>query len=359
LVIMAAITMLVAGGYVLDWSWTGFGDYVTPSASQGQEFQRGKTLWDWLDLLIVPVVLAVGGLLFKRAERQDERAYANQRVQHECEMALDRQRENALQIYLDRMSDLLLTANLRESTDCAEVRAVARSRTLIALQTLNNQRKYVVLRFLCESGLVDVDNPIINMRGSDFRGVDLQRVDLSESDLHEANLKDATLNRADLFRSNLHGVDLSGADLNGAAMFKTNLVGANLHSATLSLSELNEADLTGADLRAAKLKEARLQQAILIGVDLREADLTKADLRGADLSGARLDNATLDGADLSGAYLFGASLRNASLRHARLSEAVLIEADVSNSDMTDAELAAEQMLDVKSCESAIVPFRAS
>lgn len=31
------------------WDWTGFGD---------------KTAWDWMQLLIVPVVLAVGALLF-------------------------------------------------------------------------------------------------------------------------------------------------------------------------------------------------------------------------------------------------------------------------------------------------------
>jgi hypothetical protein len=30
----------------------------------------GVTLWNWLDLLIVPVVLAVGGYLFSRSERQ-------------------------------------------------------------------------------------------------------------------------------------------------------------------------------------------------------------------------------------------------------------------------------------------------
>jgi len=36
--------VLVYGGYVLGWAWTGF---------------RGNTLWDWLELLVVPFVLPV------------------------------------------------------------------------------------------------------------------------------------------------------------------------------------------------------------------------------------------------------------------------------------------------------------
>jgi hypothetical protein len=38
-----------------------------------------KTLWDWLDLLIVPTVLAIGGYLFTQAERQATEAAAERR----------------------------------------------------------------------------------------------------------------------------------------------------------------------------------------------------------------------------------------------------------------------------------------
>jgi hypothetical protein len=57
---------------------------------------RGKTLWDWLQLLIVPFALAIVALLFQRTTtRTDERQFA-----------LDNQREEALQAYIDRMSKL-------------------------------------------------------------------------------------------------------------------------------------------------------------------------------------------------------------------------------------------------------------
>jgi hypothetical protein len=80
---------------------------------------RGKTLWDWLQLLIIPAVLAVGGYLFNyttsRNERQAteqraqvEREAASKRDQTERDIASDNQHEAALQAYIDKISELLL-----------------------------------------------------------------------------------------------------------------------------------------------------------------------------------------------------------------------------------------------------------
>ncbi len=57
----------------------------------------GVSLWDWLKLLIVPVVLAIGGYLFTRSENRATQAAAERRAQDE-----------ALQAYLDQMSNMLL-----------------------------------------------------------------------------------------------------------------------------------------------------------------------------------------------------------------------------------------------------------
>jgi hypothetical protein len=86
---LAALVVLVRLGY--DHAWTGFGQ-----SEVNQAVQPAKTLWDWLGLLIVPVVLAVGGYLFNSSQNR-----ATQR-------AAERQaRADALQAYLDHMSDML------------------------------------------------------------------------------------------------------------------------------------------------------------------------------------------------------------------------------------------------------------
>jgi hypothetical protein len=73
--------IIVICSYLFGWKWTGL---------------PKRTLWDWLELLIVPVVLAVGGYLFTRSENRTTRTAAERRAQDE-----------ALQAYLDGMAQLL------------------------------------------------------------------------------------------------------------------------------------------------------------------------------------------------------------------------------------------------------------
>src|SRR6266487_5615358 len=62
---------------------------------------RGKTLWDWLQLLIIPLALAVIALLFNLANSRTERQIAKDRYKQDQQIALDKQREDLLQTYLD------------------------------------------------------------------------------------------------------------------------------------------------------------------------------------------------------------------------------------------------------------------
>src|SRR5215211_9058093 len=75
---------------------------------------RGKTVWDWMALLIVPLVLVVIGLVFtmlQDARQQDlesQRAnqaqkIENQRAEAERELAVQRAQDEALQAYLSQM----------------------------------------------------------------------------------------------------------------------------------------------------------------------------------------------------------------------------------------------------------------
>ncbi|HYU76097.1 MAG TPA: pentapeptide repeat-containing protein [Ktedonobacteraceae bacterium] len=239
-----AITVLVVGvlalltfGYLLRWAWTGF---------------LTKTLWDWLQLLIIPVVLAVAGFWLNQIQKSREEKITERRAKSEQETTLNNQREAALQGYIDTMSELLLEKHLGELTpegkvkpEYEEVRKIARVRTLTVLQQLDAIRKFSVLLFLHESRLIDKGDKCI-----------------------------VTLDIANLQRADLQGIHLENAQLCGA--------------------KLQEANLSGADLSGADLKDVNLQRANLTGVDLREAYLKGVDLGGADLSGALLDRADLE-----------------------------------------------------------------
>src|SRR5829696_962861 len=80
-------------------------------------YRYGITLWDWIKLLVVPAVIAGGGIWFNVQQREREQHIANDRAQDE-----------ALQAYLDQMNSLLLEHNLRTSGANSDPRTLARAR---------------------------------------------------------------------------------------------------------------------------------------------------------------------------------------------------------------------------------------
>jgi hypothetical protein len=228
-VVWAAMATGLRAGYTQENTWTGFRDYQPKIG----EPERGKTLWDWLDLLIIPAVLAVGAYLVNRNSQRNDQRRADRENAIEREIASERNQEAALQTYLDRMTELLLEKDLRKSDPKDEVRTVARTRTLTVLRGLNGERKGTVVQFLIEAGLV-VDpisqgenakliQPIVSLAGADLNGANLRGANLSNADL-----RNTLLCRADLTEA-----DLTGARLAGARMVSANLRDTNLHGAKL------------------------------------------------------------------------------------------------------------------------------
>jgi len=224
---------------------------------------QGKTVWDFLQLLIVPLMLVAIGFWFTAQQDARQQKIEKKRAEAEQELAVQRAQDEALQAYLNQMGGLLLEKDLFASDANSEVSTLARARTATVIQRLDSDRNRNVIRFLKEAGLIGLTGKqqysIRLLAGTDLRGALLEGTDLRGCDLSEANL--------------------SGADLSGVDLFEADLSGANL----------NHANLDGADLPYANLSNAKLS----------------ANLSGAKLSNAKLSNANLSGADLSDARMFG------------------------------------------------------
>jgi uncharacterized protein YjbI with pentapeptide repeats len=210
----------------------------------------------------------------------------NQRAKADRELAEQRAQDEALQAYLDQMSQLMLDRKLLEAEPGDPVHTLAQARTSTAILRLDAEHNESVTHFLISSGL--------SVRTKDsarlLRGSTLSHAKLSGAHLPNADLGDA---------------DLSGADLSNALMVNANLIVADLSGADLSDSLLDNADLV------AHLPNADLSGASLIGADLSEANLRGANLSDADLIGANLSDAILVNANLSGAVLDNANLSGA------------------------------------------------
>jgi len=290
------VVLILLGGYNLNWSWTGF---------NGSN-KSGKTLWDWMQLLFIPVVLAVAGFWFNHREREAaelraaaEREIEQQRAEAERKISFDNQREAALQAYLDRMAELLLEKNLRTSPS-EEVRNVARIRTITVLTQLDARRVSYVFAFLREAGLISTQSKsdIVSLDGADFHGVqwsqaDLSHANLSGTDLHEANLSGADLRGANLSNSILSLANLSQTNLESADLSNTDLIGADLSQAYLMHTDFTDAELIGASLSKAYLHSTNFRRADLLDANLSEADLYNAKSDGTGITKKQLAQANL------------------------------------------------------------------
>src|SRR5215210_4303916 len=164
-----------------------------------------KTLWDWLQLLLVPAMLAlVGFLLAVQQQAEESRAQAQRDAEE------SRAQDEALQAYLEGMGNLVLDEGLLSSQEDEEVRTLARARTLTILGRVDGARKRSVVQFLYESQLIQKDKPIVSLSGADLTDADLSGADLRGADLRVADLRVADLRRADLSDARLRGADLSG-----------------------------------------------------------------------------------------------------------------------------------------------------
>src|SRR5205823_10508278 len=124
LLIVILLTILVIR---LKWPFIVGYDKVTIQVTEKgvttiTELPQGKSLWDWLNLLgvlAIPAVVGFGTVWF--TTQQGKVSDMENK---------DNQQEAALQVYIDKMSELLLDKNLRGSAEHAEVREIARVRTL-------------------------------------------------------------------------------------------------------------------------------------------------------------------------------------------------------------------------------------
>ena len=326
-----------------------------------------RTGWDWISVAFIPLIgaltIAAVGYLFNIKQREREEAVQSLRAQDE-----------ALQQYLDQMSDLLCNQNLRsepegskpkwfqkftgEANDISRpkgsTRDLAQARSKAVLLSLDKEHKRRPLKLVHELGLIKKGSCILELKNAGLDGADL-----SELTLHDAYLKRIDLRIADLKGADLEGCDLTLADLRGANLWRADLKGANLEQANLlpydeqdperfSFHNLGKIDWSKERLRPLRLAlvhKLRLSLAWHTFHKLRwragrlpMSKLTLTNLRGAIFTSNASGNARLCKAILCGADLTRAELTHADLTEAKLKEANLKEADLKGADLTGANL---------------------
>lgn len=239
---------------------------------------KEKTAWDWLQLLVVPIVLTVGGFLLSwQADLRQEK------------IAEDQRQQELLSSYLDDMSSLLGEGGLRQSGVGSETFVLAQAKTTTLFRQLDEERRVLLINFLTAANLYGPERVSCPPRqatdeeefdifvGGDLSGIDAQGLGFStvagKVDLRRANLEQANLKKADLIGANLESASLVNSNLQDAALWCTRLINSRLWKTNLSKADLRDSTLQGATLFDANLKGSNLQN-----TDFQDAILIRADL---------------------------------------------------------------------------------
>lgn len=205
--------------------------FVIISNFKWSGFQK-KSFWDWLQLLIIPLMLALGAFYLNSAA--DFRDY---------QIAQEQKHQEILTDYFSKMQDLIVetkkskqTPGSKESNSeerlLTEFRPTARALTLSVLEQLDGKRKGKVITYLAESQLITANNdnpsslPEIKLNGANLKKIVLENVDLYG--IIDMKNKGQIINGIEINNANMEGANLSQVNL-----FKSNLSGSNLKNATL------------------------------------------------------------------------------------------------------------------------------
>jgi hypothetical protein len=290
--------------------WAGVGERRWKK-SPGEEVRPAKTAWDWLQLLIVPAMLAAIAVAFNAAESSRDRSREDRRTREDRALALAARQDATLDSYLKQMSDLMLREHLLDtrghSVAATVARTLARTITLAAVRRLDGERKGEVIRFLDEARLLEGRNGAL--------------VVLDGADLHGADLRNATLVGATGKRLSLRGTDLRGANFDGA----------NLEHADLGFADLRDASFKRTFIVSVSFDQTDLRGAVFDHNDVDEPDflqsdsdtsfywscLTNASFIGAYLEGVRFEAVEGRDVDFSDSHLANASFKDAALTDVR------------------------------------------
>jgi uncharacterized protein YjbI with pentapeptide repeats len=282
-VLVAAVglaTTFIVAAYRQQWEWAGFaGSLKAPP----------KTLWDWLDLLVVPLALAAVAFALNLAQSNRDHHREDRRA-----------REDAVATYLRQMSNLWLEHSLSAPREKRAL-LVVRELTLSVLPRLDGRRKGLVTQFLAESGLIkdDREGGPLDLSGADLRGAVFHGdyshtvfayVDLRGADFRDANLVGAVFAHADLRKAVFDGDHLDYASLSG-----DDLRGASFTQAIVDHGHFGGACLSGARFTRARLSFTEFALAGGHDIDFSDATLAKIDL---SIAGFSRDDVNLSGAVL-------------------------------------------------------------
>lgn len=351
-IVFIAIIIL---GYVFKLNWVGVVNHDSSI----------KTLWDWMELLIIPAVLAFGGWFLASSERRAEIEKTKIQKDNELQIVLEKQQQDSLQTYLDYMTALILDRNLRSATSESDIASIAAARTHATLRMLDGVRKGIVIRFLVEVGLIInteiVDekivacSPVLNLEGADLSNMKLTDLNFWQGVVfHRSNLSNAIFERTGFSRSSFWGSKIDKADFSTCELIGANFAHVNMSNTNFSHTNASEIVFGLATIKNSDFKNSILLEGMFDKANLENVLFSKSWFCGANFTGSTLNEVSFEGADLSPWYE-NEIKKVSTFSSAKLNSVNFNGADLTEVDFRYATVSLDLLSKAKSLKGAIMP----
>lgn len=340
-----------------------------------RELGFNQSLWAWMDLLIIPVALAVAAYALSKLQKESEQRVAERREEENRQLAERREEENrrrddekqsrdTYQSFVDFVEKFFHNhkGQLQIFEEDHPIRSIVQARTTHTLTILNETWRPLYFQFLLVSGLTtggrqkenatgdessSLDNKTIYagiLRNADLRLINLDKVDLFSADLQRVNLErcklhETVLINVDLSDAKLKDAQLIGVQLTNGILLQAQMEGVNLENCVLKKANLSKSNLSkskikscafggdkedeGSNLSGALLEEVELRHVEFQHATLKEAKFLNSDLEYVNFRGAKLHNATFNHSKLVDVDFFGAELSGVYINNTQMDERTL------------------------------------
>ncbi len=303
ILVILVLIYLIWQGY--KQAWTGFN--TTPEYTG---YSAGKYLWDWLEILIVPLALTLIGIYFNARQKKAEiestiEAENKKRAENKI-----KGQENELSQYFDKMNGLMLRDGLSKESASPEVKSIARSITVEVLRKLDIEHIPTVIKYLYENRLIDKENTKVDLSGIRFDKIDLSK-------------------------RNFSGINLSGVIIYVSNFSQTDFSNSNLSGARLSQCNLRDSKFSGADITATSF-----QSSILTRADFRNTQGPRADFSYTEMFETIFVNANLPNSEYFQASIIQTIFKDANLYRAMLVQTVILDSFMNGANLEGATISA-------------------
>ena len=185
---------------------------------------RDKTFWDWMELLIVPVMLALGVMYLEKSQSAKQDALEASRIEEARRIEDERHKVGILNDYRRAITELVKDSGLLSDTPDNGVVEAAEAITGATLPQLEGAQKGALLSFLFHSKLVghpDRPDAVVSLLNADLTGAVLTDANLSSARLYDADMSGADFTNATLFGTHFNSdTGLVDANFRGAVLLR-------------------------------------------------------------------------------------------------------------------------------------------